>query len=1104
MFTPVRSSTPPHSHANTLVPRSTVSDVSRSSAFSISELARLTSDEIDFLDAVISRAPASATTFIHIFKAYNDVISERGLDAENEVDYYKKLLKIGTLKGENWASKWRAVKAQNGYAATSASARAGPPLHKTTPQPPPPSAKVTPITPSQPSTARLLQRLKALQHTQPPEPSESAPDDLLSRTDVTDTETDFPLRAAPPVRGRPLSDLTTTTNSLGLDVGAVSGYPPSSTLAPSKPTGWRWSGRDPDIDKSVPFLTSTPPLSPHKLAPRTTPASIRQPVSHPVAISSTPRRLLADLRTANGRAADQDDALNKIRVAQDERSADQFRNARLLQRCFDVWKQGYDWVIATTAQIAHARDTFVLRIVVHKWRSALARRRERVAQADARANAYRQKTALAHWHAHLQERRKAAWRADMRVRMQTVRSLREAALRRDAWARWRQLYQSRLMQQRFAVRLVEGCFKRWKDRLWETDAMKGRADQLVVARQGGAVVRCWDSWVRAAELRRAERDVAERVGARVVRDSMVFWRQRTRERQRAGTLHDAAVKRFALKRWKHAHNRILILERRADKQIARQEDALVRAVVRVWKAHERGRLLERIQNSRLVRQAWEAWKKRLRHQRKLEDAALSFAQRSQVHVASSTLQVWHKRLAAKQGAYAFAVQYARAQLQFRILFKWRVQLRVHLRRFRQAKIAHKFFVMRQAWKIWVDKAEERGREKRLREWNKGRAGKLFAGWKERALRLRRHRLAEQEIQGRINARVLKYALGHWTNRVIVVKLRELEVVQQKNRAIVSSAFCKWKKVCIRHVEELSLMESYQDVKREENMRRMFYKWLTAARKVRHKRVTLQEREQEFQKIRQEAAWDKWRGRFQEEKLLPLERTFILQSQNVTMYRAFAIWRSKTRSLPAVHFHASHVRAKFWKVWRDAMPRALQAKQAREMDKMAVLSHALEKWLQVYRTKIALRAVARARQMRLPTSYRSPLARRSTHVPSRPRNLLPPTPTPARAPSPDEAVAAGVDQDRPTRPPPSPAQPKPRAAISSLLLPSHQRNPDHPDPATSALWAGQRSSRHGAQMHRANTAAPAASQVPRVAQRPSRPRAPSSPGTRRRARVSGRS
>ena len=104
---------------------------------------------------------------------------------------------------------------------------------------------------------------------------------------------------------------------------------------------------------------------------------------------------------------------------------------------------------------------------------------------------------------------------------------REAALRRDAWARWRQLYQSRLMQQRFAVRLVERYFERWKDRLRNVDAMKGRADHVVVAREGKTVVRCWDSWVRAVELRSAEREVSERVGPRVVRGSMAFWRQRT-------------------------------------------------------------------------------------------------------------------------------------------------------------------------------------------------------------------------------------------------------------------------------------------------------------------------------------------------------------------------------------------------------------------------------------------------------------------------------------------------------------------------------------------------------------------------------------------------
>ena len=64
-----------------------------------------------------------------------------------------------------------------------------------------------------------------------------------------------------------------------------------------------------------------------------------------------------------------------------------------------------------------------------------------------------------------------------------------AALRRDAWARWRRLYQSRLIQQRFAVHLVERYFERWKNRLREMDAMKGRADQVLVARVGKVVVR---------------------------------------------------------------------------------------------------------------------------------------------------------------------------------------------------------------------------------------------------------------------------------------------------------------------------------------------------------------------------------------------------------------------------------------------------------------------------------------------------------------------------------------------------------------------------------------------------------------------------------------
>ena len=76
---------------------------------------------------------------------------------------------------------------------------------------------------------------------------------------------------------------------------------------------------------------------------------------------------------------------------------------------------------------------------------------------------------------------------------------------------------------------------------------------------------------------------------------------------------------------------------------------------------------------------------------------------------------------------------------------------------------------------------------------------------------------------------------------------------------------------------------------------------------------------------------------------------------------------------------------------------------------------------------------RARQMRLPTSYKPALTHRSKTVPPRHRSLLPSMTT---GPPPSDETAAAEDQPRRSMLP-SIEQPKPRAGISSLLsLPSH--------------------------------------------------------------------
>ena len=53
------------------------------------------------------------------------------------------------------------------------------------------------------------------------------------------------------------------------------------------------------------------------------------------------------------------------------------------------------------------------------------------------------------------------------------------------------------------------------------------------------------------------------------------------------------------------------------------------------------------------------------------------------------------------------------------------------------------------------------------------------------------------------------------------------------------------------------------------MRRMFYRWLTAARQVRHRRLVLQEREEQMKLTAVARAWDKWRERYRDTRLQPM-------------------------------------------------------------------------------------------------------------------------------------------------------------------------------------------------------------------------------------------
>ena len=61
----------------------------------------------------------------------------------------------------------------------------------------------------------------------------------------------------------------------------------------------------------------------------------------------------------------------------------------------------------------------------------------------------------------------------------------------------------------------------------------------------------------------------------------------------------------------------------------------------------------------------------------------------------------------------------------------------------------------------------------------------------------------------------------------------------------------------------------------EFVRRVFSRWLAAARNSRHRRVVLQEREADMKTIKLSAAWDKWREKFKNERLRPIVSYFTI-------------------------------------------------------------------------------------------------------------------------------------------------------------------------------------------------------------------------------------
>jgi protein SFI1 len=180
----------------------------------------------------------------------------------------------------------------------------------------------------------------------------------------------------------------------------------------------------------------------------------------------------------------------------------------------------------TNDQISRARDVLLLRVSIQRWRARTSALKQVSQRVTALSNNRHMKAAFRAWRIELKEKKQLNWRNEMRFKMKTIRDNREDKMRTDAWAKWRQLFQSRLAEQHYDKCLVLRALRHWKNQLAAVDHLDAAADDLARKTETRIVRKCWSFWHKAHELREVEKMIQESIGLRVMTDVLNVWKIR--------------------------------------------------------------------------------------------------------------------------------------------------------------------------------------------------------------------------------------------------------------------------------------------------------------------------------------------------------------------------------------------------------------------------------------------------------------------------------------------------------------------------------------------------------------------------------------------------
>jgi len=360
-FRPTNTSSPAKALVTTQQPSAaaqrSISDISRGSTVSKSELQNLTSAEVEFFDAVVKRIPSGATSFLSGLKAYNDELHDRGWDSQTETVHYGRLLELCKLRGPSWDHKWQGVKRQYGYDTLSSTI----PIHKAlakSPSIPTPKQKrpinrlTTPVRNEDDDVFTLHSHQEQEQDGATTEISSDTEPGLTPPRPLTRLNQATRPNASVQLTRVTRTPITRSSNNILPPALTRISTPRPQTEAGRRPAVWEETSDTTDDGDAPGSLSTTPPSyraamgnkmpfpqNAHGQQILRAPSPIKLPLATNLAEPTKGRQ-------RQGSMINEDEAWKKIKISRDEEDADKFREDKLLERCWEIWVLGYQWLVA--------------------------------------------------------------------------------------------------------------------------------------------------------------------------------------------------------------------------------------------------------------------------------------------------------------------------------------------------------------------------------------------------------------------------------------------------------------------------------------------------------------------------------------------------------------------------------------------------------------------------------------------------------------------------------------------------------------------------------------------------------------------------------------